>query len=106
MSYIVDYSANYAHVDGVEDATLTPLTGSAVNNVKVRRGTLAINDIQGSTIGLRPGDVPFVVWLGTLQGAALTAEATLTVGSVSYKILSVATRGDTAQARIVCRQHA
>lgn len=104
MAYVVDYAADYAHVDGVEAASYAPLSGDAVTGVKVRRGSLSRLERSGSVLGVAPSDVPFVVWLSTLGGATLDQEAILTVGAVAYTVLSFVSRPDGAQARLICRK--
>jgi hypothetical protein len=104
MPYSVDYADDYAHVDGVDTATYTPLSGSAVTTVKVRRAQLSFTDLQSGVLALDPGDVPWIVWLGTLGAAVLQTEATLTVNSVVYTIISWVERPDQKQARVFTRK--
>jgi len=101
VAYAVDYTDDWQHVDGVEDGTYTPPGGSGVA-VKVRRDTLRRSDIQGSTLGVSPGDVPFIVWK---IGGKAEVNATLSVGSDTYMVIEVAfERGDGAQHRLICRE--
>lgn len=101
MAYAVDYSDDWQHVDGVEDGTYTPPGGSA-QAVKVRRSELRRSDIQGSVVGVSPGDVPFVVW--NIAGKA-EVNATLAVAGVTYTVIEVAfRRADGTQHRLICRE--
>ena len=103
MSFSQDNSADY-NLDGVVDATLISVDGlSAQPFVKVRRGSLSIGDLQAGFAS--PGDVVFVVWVGTIGSVTLDEGATLRIDSIDYRILSrPMQRADAAQARVFTRQ--
>lgn len=105
-AYIVDYSADYLHIDGVEDASYTDPSGVTDASVKVRRGNLTMGDMQGAFFGIAPGDVPFTVWPSTITTAVLAINGTLTVAGTIYTVVEImATIPDGSQTRILCRKH-
>lgn len=104
-AYIVDYSADYAFVDGVEDATYVDLDANTDTGVKVRKGNLTTGDVQGAIFAIAPGDVPFTVWNATLTAATLQINGRLTVAGTSYTVVEImATIPDGSQTRILCRK--
>ncbi len=104
-TYSADYSGDWAHVDGVETATWTSQDGgTSVATVKVKRGSLSILDFQGGTFSVQPGDVPFIVWDGSLDSNELELHSTLTIGGTVYTIIGISTRGDVSQHRVITRK--
>ena len=105
MAYIVDYSSDYDHVEGVVDATYVDTNSNTDTGVKVRKGSLTMGDIQGALFGIVPGDVPFTVWVGTLSTATLGVNGQLTSEGTAYTVIGVLnTAPDGSQTRIVCRK--
>jgi hypothetical protein len=102
VSFAVDYSTNYQHLDGIEDATYTPPGGAGVA-VKVRQDSLRFSDLAGSVLGIAPGDIPFLVWL--LGATDATSEAVLTVGAVSYRVIGAEIAPDRSVQRVICRKY-
>jgi len=104
-AYIVDYSGDWAHVDGVVDATYVDVAANTDTGVKVRMGNLTTGDVQGAVFAIAPGDVPFTVWIATLSTATIEINGQLTVAGVSYTVVGIlATVPDGSQTRIVCRR--
>jgi len=95
------YASEYEFIPDVLDATLTTLAGTEVSEVKVRKGSLKRSDYGSGLVS--PKDLALNVWNSTLGGQSLEVDATLTVESIDYQIVSVSERGDRAQSRVICR---
>jgi len=105
--YSVDYSGDWQHVEGVDNAqyTLPDATTPAYGSVKIRIGSFTRSDYAGG-FGVSPRDVPITIWLETLD-VEPRINGVLTVGGVDYTIIGVLSRRpDGAQMRLQCRREA
>ena len=104
-TYPADYTNDYEYLNGVDDASYTDPSGNTDTAVKVKKGKLSIQDLQGATFELATTDVPFTVWLGTLSDATLKPKGRLVVNSTVYVVLGLLwERPDGSKARIATRK--
>lgn len=86
MSYVVDYSGDHAHVDGVEDLTYS-VTSAAV---KARRASAKVGD-YGGDFGVTAEDLVFTIWHST--SVRIAKDATLTDSDNRvYSIVEIVSR--------------
>lgn len=106
MTYVVDYSGDHAFLDGVETASYVQPDGttSGGSTIKVRRGVLGTAELSNPILGLNPGDVPFAIWLSTLDTGTIEPEGVLTVGGVDWTVLQMTERADNVQVVAICRK--
>lgn len=106
MAYLVDRSGDYAFMEGVESATYTDPSANVDTQVKVRKGSLGMSDLQaGGVFGVSMGDVPFTVWNETVINGTLLPQGKLVVAGTTYTVIGIlATAPDGSQTRIICRE--
>lgn len=105
MSYVVDYSNDWKHIDGVEEATYTDPAGKIDTLVKVLRGALSRSDLQGGLIETSVGDIPWTVWMGRIINGELLPNGRLVVGTVGYTLIGIlSVLPDGSQTRILTRK--
>lgn len=107
MTYSVDFSADWQHVDGVESASYTSADGlTTVATIHVRRSTLSKADYAGGEFGYVPTDLPLIVWKDGLDATVPEIDGTIVLGGVTYTVVGFANRGDLSQYRLVVRRQA
>jgi ferric-dicitrate binding protein FerR (iron transport regulator) len=103
----VDYSGDWASVDGVVSVTLTPGGGSAISNVKAKRGTLSYREIMaGGAVGVSLASVAWIVWPSTAGDVIPREGDVITASGVQYKIQFTSELADGSQVRCVCNKFA
>lgn len=102
MSFPVDYSGAWAVLDGIEDGTISPPLSATTAAVKVRKDLPTGKELSGGAFGIAPTDDAFFLW--ATGGTAPQQEGKLTVGAVSWTILQVVRRPDSAFWRIIARK--
>lgn len=109
MSYIVDRSQEWRHVDGVVNATYTRPDETVFTKVKVRLGRRVAGDFA-TGIGGSVSAVPMVVWPYASDGATavetLESGGQFAIGSVTYQIVTIDdVRSDGSQWKVTCKVH-
>ena len=111
MSYSVDYSDEWQHVEGVVDATYTSPDGATTySKCKVRLGATAAGDYAGG-IGGSVQTLSAIIWpLASDEGeAAVTTvepQAKLTISGTTYRIVAVPyRRADGTQYKVHLQVH-
>ncbi len=114
MTIVSDIAADYAHIEGVEDVTITPQNPAAASipNVKALRRELSRGaQYLGGAAGIEPTDVPWHLWKYGAGGAVNLTEVKpgdkITDSSgVSWRIISQTFSPRTSRYRCICRQDA
>lgn len=109
MSYAVDRSNDWKHVDGVVDAVYTRPDGTSYQNVKVRLGATVMGDFV-TGVGGKVKLTKMSVWVKASDDAdpvnTLEPQGVFAISGVEYQIVTVdGIRPDGSQWLVSCKVH-
>lgn len=88
--YLTKLGNDYLYLDGIETATYTPGTGTAVATAKVFRTEQTYRELAvGAVLGIRPTDVVLEVWAVTIPLITPAEGDTITVGAEVWRVLAI-----------------